>query len=151
MTTGKTKNPHLTIWTFVSKVMTLLFNTLSRFLVATLPRSKCLLISCLQSPSTVILKPEKMKSDTFHIFPICLPWSDRTRCHDHSFWMLSFKPAFSLSSFTFIKRLLVPLHFLPLEWYHLPIWGYGYFSLQSWLQLVIHSARHFTWCTLHIS
>ena len=38
-------------------------------------------------------------------FPIYLPWSDGTRCHDLSFWMLSFKPAFSLSSFTFIKRL----------------------------------------------
>ena len=41
----------------------------------------------------------------FHCFPIYLPWSDGTRCYDLSFWMLSFKPAFSLSSFTFIKRL----------------------------------------------
>ena len=55
MTTGKTIA--LTIWTFVGKVMSLLFNTLSRFIIAFLPRRKYLLISWLQSPSTVILKP----------------------------------------------------------------------------------------------
>ena len=55
MTTGKTIA--LTIWTFVSKVMSLLFKTLSRFSIAILPRSKCLLISWLQSPSTLILEP----------------------------------------------------------------------------------------------
>ena len=51
-------------------------------------------------------------------------------------WMLSFKPAFSLSSFTLIKRLFIPLCFLPLEWCHLHIWGYWYFSQQFWFQLV---------------
>ena len=56
MTTGKTIA--LTIWTFVSKVMTLLFNMLSRFVIAFLPRSMHLLISRLQSPSTVILEPK---------------------------------------------------------------------------------------------
>ena len=50
------------IWTFVGKVMSLLFNSLSRFAIGFLPRSKCLLISWLQSPSTVILKPKKIKS-----------------------------------------------------------------------------------------
>ena len=62
MTTGKTVA--LTIWTFVSKVMTLLFNMLSRLVIAFLPRSKHLLISRLQSPSAVILEPRKIKSDT---------------------------------------------------------------------------------------
>ena len=62
MTTGKTIA--LTKWTFVGKVMSLLFNMLSRFVIAFLPRSKCLLISWLQSPSTVILEPPKIKSDT---------------------------------------------------------------------------------------
>ena len=57
VTTGKTTA--LTIWTFVGKVMSLLFNTLSRFVIAFLPRSKCLLISWLQSPSAVILEPRK--------------------------------------------------------------------------------------------
>ena len=60
MTTGKTIA--LTIWTFVGKVMSLLFNTLSRFAIAFLPRSNHLLISWLQSPSAVILEPKKRKS-----------------------------------------------------------------------------------------
>ena len=66
MTTGKTIA--LTRWTFVSKVMSLLFNMLSRLVIAFLPRSKHRLISWLQSPSTVILEPQKIKS---HCFPIC--------------------------------------------------------------------------------
>ena len=60
MTTGKTMA--LTRWTFVGKVMSLLFNMLSRLVIAFLPRSKCLLISWLQSPSAVILEPPKLKS-----------------------------------------------------------------------------------------
>ena len=63
--TGKTIA--LTIQTFVGKVMSLLFNMLSRFVIAFLPRSKCLLISWLQSPSTVILEPKKIKSVTVSI------------------------------------------------------------------------------------
>ena len=62
LTTGKTVA--LTRWTFVGKVMSLLFNMLSRFLIAFLPRSKHLLISWLQSPSAVILEPKKIKSVT---------------------------------------------------------------------------------------
>ena len=62
------KTVALTIRTFVSKVMSLLFNMLSRFAIAFLPRSKCLLISWLQSLSTVILEPEKMKSVTVPTF-----------------------------------------------------------------------------------
>ena len=60
MTTGKTLA--LTMFTFTGKVMSLLFNTLSRFVIAFLPRSKRLLISWLQSPSAVILEPKKIKS-----------------------------------------------------------------------------------------
>ena len=62
MTTGKTIA--LTVWTFVSKVVSLLFNMLSRLFIAFLPRNKCLLISWLQSPSAVILEPKKIKSLT---------------------------------------------------------------------------------------
>ena len=62
MTTGKTIA--LTRWTFVGKVMSLLFNMLSRLVITVLPRSKRLLISWLQSPSVVILEPQKIKSDT---------------------------------------------------------------------------------------
>ena len=54
---------------------------------------------------TVILEPKKIKSHYFHCFPIYLPWSDGIGCHDLTFWMLSFKLTFSLSTFTFIKRL----------------------------------------------
>ena len=71
MTTRKTIA--LTSWTFVGKVMSLLFNILFRVVIAFLPKSKCLLISWLQSPSTVILEPKKIKSDTVStIYPsIC--------------------------------------------------------------------------------
>ena len=102
-TTGKTIA--LTIWTFVGKLMSLLFNTLSRFVIVFLPKSKCLLILWLQSPSAEILEPKNIKSVTDSIvFP--------SICHEVMgpdvmilvFWMLSFKPAFPFS-FTFTKRL----------------------------------------------
>ena len=66
MTTGKTIV--VTLWTFVSKVMSLLFNMLARFVIGFLPRSKHLLISWLQSLSAVILEPKKIKSLTVPIF-----------------------------------------------------------------------------------
>ena len=104
MTTGKTIA--LTRWTFVSKVMSLLFNMLCRLVTAFLPRGKCLLISWVQSPSAVILEPPKIKSVTVSIVSPSI-------CHEMMgqdammlvFWMLNFKPTFSLSSFTFINRL----------------------------------------------
>ena len=81
-----TKTIALTRWTFVSKVMSLLFNMLSRLVIAFLPRSKPLLISWLHSPSAVILEPQKNKVwHCFHCFPIYLPWSDGTGRHDLSF------------------------------------------------------------------
>ena len=84
MTIGKTIA--LTRRTFVGKVMSLLFNMLSRLVITFLPRSKHLLISWLPSTSAVILEPRKIKSlIVFHCFPIYFPWSDRTRCQDLSF------------------------------------------------------------------
>ena len=75
VTTGKTIA--LTRWTFVGKGMSLLFNILSRFIIAFLPRRKCLLISWLQSPSAVILEPKKIKSYCFHCYPIyAMKWWD---------------------------------------------------------------------------
>ena len=88
MTTGKTIA--LTRWAFVGKVMFLLFNMLSRLVIAFLPRSKCLLISWLQSPSEVILESRKIVCHCFHCFPIYLPWSDGTRWHDLSFLNVEF-------------------------------------------------------------
>ena len=104
MTTGKTIA--LTRRTFVGKVISLLFNMLSRLGIAFLPRSKCFLISWLQLPSAVILEPKKIKSLTVSIVSLCI-------CHEVMgpdamilvLRMLSFKPTVSLSSFTFIKRL----------------------------------------------
>ena len=102
MTTGKTIA--LIRQTFVSNVMSLLFNMLSRLIITFLPRSKCFLISWLQSPSAVILVTKKIACHCYHCFPIYLPWSDGIGCMILVFSMLSFKPIFSLSSFTFIKR-----------------------------------------------
>ena len=68
MTTGKTIA--LTLWTIAGKVMLLVFNMLSSWVIAILPRSKCLLILWLQSPSAVILKPKKMKYDTVSTFSL---------------------------------------------------------------------------------
>ena len=104
MTTGKTIA--LAICIFVGKVMSQLFNTQSRFVITFLPRSKHLLISGLQSLSSVILEPKKIKSVTVSTFSPSI-------CHEVmgpdamilAFWMLSFKPIFSLSSFTLIKKL----------------------------------------------
>ena len=83
LTIGKTIA--LTRRTFVGKVMSLLFNMLSRLVIAFLPGSKCLLISWLQSPSAVILEPPKIVCHCFHCFPMYLQWSDGTGCHDLSF------------------------------------------------------------------
>ena len=92
MTTGKTIA--LTRWTFIRKVVSLLFNILSGLVTAFFPRSKCLLISWLQSPSAVILEPPKIKSHCFHLPPVYLPWSDGTRCHDLSFLNVEFQGSF---------------------------------------------------------
>ena len=88
MTTGKTIA--LRRWTFVGKVMSMLFNMFSRLVITFLPRSKHLLISWLQSSSAVILEPPKKVSRCFHCFPIYLPWIDGTRCHDLSFLNVEF-------------------------------------------------------------
>ena len=88
MITGKTIA--LTRQTFVGKVMSLLFNMLSRLVIAFLPRSKCHLISWLQSPSAEILEPKKIVCHCFHCFHIYLPWSNGTGCHYLSFLNVEF-------------------------------------------------------------
>ena len=119
MTTGKTIA--LTRWTFVGKVMSLLLNMLSRLVITFLLRSKCLLISWLQSPSAMILEPKKIVWHCFHCFPIYFPWSDGTRCHDLSFLNVElFHSPLSLFSekwrgflVPLSSSFLVPFHFLP--------------------------------------
>ena len=147
MTTGKTMA--LTTWTFVSKVMSLLFNTLSRFVIAFLPRSSHFLISWLQSPSAMILESKERKSVIASTYsPIChevmgpnamilvfLVWVLNWLCYSPS----------SPSS----RGSLVSLCFLPFERYHRHMWGCWCFSRQSWFQLVAHPAQRFAWCTLY--
>ena len=126
---GKTRA--LTRRTSVGKVISLLFNILSRSVIAFLPRSKCLLISWLWSLSAVILEPKKIKSVTVLIISPSI-------CHEvigpdainFVFGMLNFKllhSPLSLSS----RGSLVTLCFLPLGWFHLYIWSCLYFSCQS--------------------
>ena len=127
MTTGKTIA--LTRWTFVGKVTSLLFNKLSRLVIAFLPRSKRLLISWLHLPSAVILKAEKIKSVTVSIVSpsICyevmgpdamififlnIEGFKKFSFLLYNTGLVSFKTVFSCSSFTFIRDFLVPLLFL---------------------------------------
>ena len=148
VTIGKTIA--LTIWTFVRKVTSLLFNMLSNFLRTFLPRSRHLWISWLQSPFTVILEPKKIKYLTISIFSpsIChevIGLDDLTLI----FWTLSFKPAFSLSSFTFIKRpfsssSLSAIRVVSSAYLRLLI-----FLLSVLIPAVLHPTQHFVWCTFH--
>ena len=111
MTTGKTIA--LTRWTFVGKVMSLVFNMLSRLVITFFPRSKRLLISWLQSPSAVTLEPKKIKYDT--VSTVSPSISHEVMGQDAMifiFWMLSFKPIHSPPSLS-SRGFLVPLHFLP--------------------------------------
>ena len=121
------------IWTFVGKVMCVLFNMLSRFFIVFLSRSKSLVILWLQSPSMMILEPKKIKSDIVLTF---LP----SICHEvmgpdamiFIFWMLSFKPAFSLSSFTLIKS-----HFGPSSFSVIKVISSAYLRLLMFLTTIL--------------
>ena len=149
MTTRKTIA--LTRWTFLGKVMSLLFNMLPRIVINFLPRSKHLSLSWQQSPSSVILEPQNQGLSLFPLFPSILamkwwdqmPWSSFSECWVwlrsqifHSPLSLSSRGSSSLSAIRVVS---------------LPIWVYWYFSQQSWFLLALHPTRHFALCTLHIS
>ena len=142
------KNLSFDYMDIVGKVMCLVFNALSRLFIAVLPRSKHLLVLWLQLPSQWFWSPRKWN----------LTFSPSI-CHEVIvpdtmilvFWMLSFKPAFSLSSFTFMTRFFSSS---PLSVFK--VVSSAYLRLLIFLpavliQLVIHPAQHFMWCTLHIS
>ena len=147
MTTRKTTS--LTRQTFVGKVISLLFNMLFKLVITFLPRSKHLLISCCSHHLQWFLEPPKIKS-------VAVSTVSPSICHEVMepdamtlvFWMLSFKPTFSLSSF---KRLFNSSLLSAIRAIYLHVWGYWYFSWQSWFQLVLLQVQHFSWCTLHIS
>ena len=150
MTTGKAIA--FTVWTFVGKVMFLLFNTLSSFVIAFLPRSKCLLISWLQSPSARILELKKIKSVTVSTFSTSICYEEMELvAMIFVFWMFSFKPAFSLFSFTFIQSLFGSSSLSTMR-----VVSSAYLKLLMFLSAilipaVIHLVWYFAWCTLHRS
>ena len=133
MSTGKTIA--LTIWTFLSKVMSLLFSTLSRFVVAFLPRSKHLLISRLVTICSDFEAQENKICHCFCFSPFYLPWGDGTRCHGFSFSSVEFLVCFSLSSFTFIKRLFSSSWFSAIR----VVWS-AYLRLLLFLLAILTSA-----------
>jgi len=143
MTIGKIKV--LTAWIFVGKVMSLPLNMLYRFTIA------FLLISWLQSLSTVIVESKKIKFVTVSTLSPSI-WHEVMQLDAMIlvFWMLNLFQLSHSPLWPSSRGYVVPLHFLPLKWYHLHIWGCWYFSLQSWFYLVSHPAQYFTWCTLHI-
>ena len=148
MTTGKTIA--LSIWTFISKVMSLLFSTLSRFVLTFLPRGNHCLISWLQSPSAVILEPRKRKS-------ITAPRFSPSVCHEVMgldamilvSLIFSFKLAFSPSFVTLIKRLFSSFLLSAIRVVS-PTYLRLIFS-SNHDSSVTHQPWHFTWWALCIS
>ena len=157
MTTGKTIT--LTRQN-AGKIMPLLFNMLSSLVIAFLPRSKCLLISWLLSTSQLFCSnnfaAQRNKfCHCFHCFPIILPLNDGTGCHDLSFLnvecLLNVKPAFSLSSFTFIKRLFSSSSLSAVKVVSSACLRLLIFPLAVLIQLVFYPAWNFSCCTLHVN
>ena len=132
--------------------MSLLFNMLSRLVITFLPRSKRLLISWLQSPSAYILEPHKIKSNT--VSTVTPSISYEVMGPDTMilvFWMLSFRPTFSLSYFTFIKRFFSSSSLSAIRVVSSACLRLLIFLLAILIPAYASSAQHFSWCTLHIS
>ena len=146
------KNCSLDKTDFVGKVMSLLFNMLSRLVITFLPRHNCLLISWLQSPSAVILEPPKTGPAT--VSTVSPSISYEVMGPDAIvlvLWMLSFKPTFSLSSVTVLKR-----HFSSSSLSAIRVVSSEYLRLLIFLLAILiptcaSSSPVFSWCTLHIS
>ena len=146
MTNGKTIV--WTIWTFVGKVISLLFKMLSWFVTAFVPGSKCLNFKAAVTIHSDLGDQENKTHCCFHFSSFI--------CHEvmeasvmilvFECWVLSqpFHSPLSTSS----RGSLVPLYVLPYGRCYLHIWGYCYFPQQSWFQLVLHPAQHFMWYTL---
>ena len=148
MTIGKTIA--LTRWTFVGKVMSLLFNILSMLVIAFLPRRKHLNFMAAVTICSDFGAQENKICNCLHFCPSIWHEVMGPDAKILVFWKVSFKPAFHFPLSHSSRSSLVPLYFLPLKWYYLHIWSCWYFSWQSWFQLVIHQASYFTWYILHI-
>ena len=123
---------------------------LSRLVITFLPRSKCHNFMAAVTIYSDFGSKENKVCHYFYCFPIYLPWSDGPDIMILFLWILSFKPAFWISSLTFIKRFfsyssLSAIRVVSSAF----VFGYWYFSLQSWFQLMFHPVWYFTWCTLH--
>ena len=130
MTTGKTTA--FTRWTFVGKVMSRLFNMLSRLVITSSKEQASYNFMAAITICSYFGAPQNKVCHCFHCFPIYLPWSHEVMGPDAMIlvsWMLNFKPTFSLSSFTFIKRLV---SFSSLSATSVVSSAYWYFSQKSW-------------------
>ena len=146
MTTGKTIA--LITWTFGDKVMSLLLNMLSRLVITSFPRSKCLLISWLAVTICGDFgAPQNKVCHCFHCYSIHLPWSDGTGCHHLFFWMLSSKPTFSLSSFMLIQRPFSSSSLSATGWCHLRIWRRHWSPTPVLLSGKSHGLRSLVGCS----
>ena len=145
------KNHTLTIWTSVGNVMSLLFNTLSRFVIVSNKRQTT--FHCMTSVTVCSnLEPKKKNSVAVSIFsPSVYHEVMGLNAVILVFWMLSFKPALSLSSFTLIKRLFSSSSFSAIRVISSACLRL-LISLPTILfKPVIHPVQHFSWCTLHVS
>ena len=147
LTTGKTIA--LTTWTFVSKVMSLLFNILCHSF--SFKEQVSFNFMAAVTICSDFGAPQNKVCHCFHCFPTHLPWSDGNECRDLLFWMLSFKPAFSLSSFTFLKKLFKSSSLSAINVVSSAYLRLLMFLLAMMIPGMLHPVQHFTWCTLHIS
>ena len=150
MITGKKKNIALTIWTFIGKVMSLLFNMLSRFVSS--PSKQQVSFTCIPV-ITICSDFGAQENKTCHCFHFSSFYLHEVMGQDAMilvFWIWVLSQLFDSPLLPLSRDFLVHFCFLPKEWYLL-IWGCLYFSWQSWFQLVSHPAWHFTWYIIHRS
>ena len=138
------KSIALTIQTFVGKVMSRLLNTLSRVVVTFLARSKLAAVTICSDFGA----QENKICHCFHFSPFYLSWNDGTRCHGLRFWMLSFKPAFSFSSFTFSKWLFSTCSISTIWVLSSAFLRLLIFLPEILIPTCVSSSLDFTWCTL---
>ena len=150
---GYWKSHSFDLWSFVGKVMFPLLNMLSRFIIVFLQRSKDLLFHGFSHHPQWFESLRKENLSLIPLLPLLFGMKRLDTVILLGFWMLNFKPAFSLCSLILIRRLFSSssLSAVRVEWYPLHIWGCWYVSQQCWSQLVLHAAWHFGWWTLCIS
>ena len=151
------KNMALTIWTFVGKVMSLLFNTLSSFVIAFIPRRKSFNFMAAVIYSDWYWNPRRENLSVFPLFHFlfAMKWCDQKSWSQYfEYWVLS--QLIQLSTFTLMKRLFFYYYYHCSLLSAIRVVSSAYLSLlmfswQTWVQLVSHPFPHFSWCTPHRS